>query len=97
MRLFRAVCHEELKDIRDRGRLRVGENSLEGKWLAEREDDARRWADEFERRDGKPCTVIEVVVPPDVFAGAFSVEHLDDIGPAIFVEEHDLAALVPRT
>ena len=97
MRLFRAVCLEELNDICACGRLRAGANSLEGKWLAEREDDARRWAEEFERRDGRPCTIIEVEVPPEVLAGTFRVEHLDDIGPAVFVEEHDLPALRPRT
>lgn len=97
MRLFRAVCNEELNDIRDCGRLRAAEGSLEGKWLAEHEADARRWADEFERRDGKRYMIIEIEVPPEISAGAYRVAHLDDIGPAIFVEEHDLAALGPRT
>lgn len=58
---------------------------MEGKWFAEKADDAATWGDTMDF-GGKP-TVIQADFPTSTVDDMFRVEKLDGIGPARYAEE----------
>lgn len=103
---YRYVELVEWMDIQTCGRLRPGENSCgDGKWLAEREQDAWMWGGWFAEQtrgtwawEGQlealnTGRVIVLEVPVDVLERSTREDRLDGIGPAVYIESEDLATL----
>jgi hypothetical protein len=90
IKLYRAVDPKEWADVRARGAFRPGPPSFQGKWFAERPDDAAEWGRRFAAQSGGTYRVVEVEVPDDVAAPWFDLPKLDGIGPARFVEVDQL-------
>ena len=90
MRLFRYVENVEWDDISASGCLRPGPNSCgSGKWLAKSEGAAWEWGRALD--DGFPGRVVILEVDEKVVDGSHSIESLDGIGAAVYVD--DLAAV----
>src|SRR5262245_26838541 len=67
--------------------------SNQGKWFAESPVDAARCACQLYPPDGTGCHLIEVDVPAGAGAPLFRLPKLDNIGPAVFADVHELPAL----
>jgi hypothetical protein len=93
MRLYRVVSPAELADIRACGRLRQGPNSLEGKWFAERLQDAMIWARDLYTLWSQPFHIIEVEVANPVADSWHQAPFQDQIGPARYAEAPDLSLI----
>ncbi|HET6249221.1 MAG TPA: hypothetical protein VFE47_16115 [Tepidisphaeraceae bacterium] len=95
VKLYRAVCRAEADLAVSLGTLSVIEGSLEGKWFAERIDDARRWGEYFSRISGAENNIILEVEYPDTLVELFfRAPRLDGIGPAIFAHAPEFAQCV---
>jgi hypothetical protein len=77
---YRAVNQAEKAQIQSTGKLEIGKNSLEGKWMAEIKDDAIRWGDKMNGK-GK-STITEINMSKSEADILFRSEKLDGIGPA---------------
>jgi hypothetical protein len=88
MRLFRAVSYAELQDILTVGILRPDPPSFQGKWFAERPEEAAEWGRQF--YPSGSFHLIEVEADDTVAAKLFRLPSLDQIGPARFAEILDL-------
>src|SRR5262245_25268410 len=82
----------EWVDIQVHG-FRPGYPSFQGKWFAERPQDAERWGWLFYGSVGLPYHVIEVEVPDTVADQWHRDPTCDRIGPARFADETQLAEL----
>jgi hypothetical protein len=91
--LYRAVDSTEWADIQSIGEFRPGPPSFQGKWFAERPDDAAEWGRRLAGISGGTYRVVEVEVPDEVAAPCFSLSNLDGIGPARFIEIDQLPEL----
>lgn len=87
--LFRHVSPEELTDIGEHG-FRPGAGSLDGKWFAESGEHASEWGRVLNAGDG---SVVMVRVPTPFADQLMRLDKLDGIGPARYVEPHQLAEL----
>ena len=88
-RWYRYVEEAEWLDIEERGTLRPGPNSCgPGKWIAASEADAWRWGESLDARF--PARVVVLDVDAEVVEQLYSVENLDGIGRAAYVEGADL-------
>jgi hypothetical protein len=93
IKLYRAVELKEWADIQATGAFRPGPPSFQGKWFAERPDDAAEWGRRFAMQSGDTYGVVEVEIPDDVAAPWFYLPNLDGIGPARFVDVDQLPVL----
>jgi len=92
-RVYRAVSEAEYQDILNTGRLRQGPNSLEGKWFADTVEGVRLHGDALEGAGN--YRIIEVDIPNN--APSLSTRtNLDGRGPARYLHNDDLPALIPR-
>jgi hypothetical protein len=91
--LYRAVDPREWADVQATGEFRPGPPSFQGKWFAERPDDAAEWGRRFTAQSGGTYLVVEVEIPDDVAEPWFNLSNLDGIGPARFVEIDQLPEL----
>ena len=96
VRLFRAVAPAELEDVARFGGFRPGPPSFQGKWFAERLDDAEAWGKSLQRLFGERHQIIQVDVLDSVAAEMYRLANLDGIGPARFADE-ELLAQINRT
>lgn len=87
--LFRHVSPGELTDIGENG-FRAGPGSLDGKWFAESGAHASEWGRVLNGGEG---SVVRVRVPNTFADQLMRLEKLDGIGPARYVEPHQLAEL----
>jgi hypothetical protein len=83
--LYRVMCEAEFQRIIKTGRFGVVPGSLQGKWFAERPEDAAAWGVLFETWSDVPHRrIVKVDVSMTVADRFFRLENLDDIGPARF-------------
>ncbi len=87
--LYRHVSPGELADIGQHG-FRPGPNSLGGKWFAESGEHASEWGRVLNNGEG---SVLKVRVPGSFADQLMRLEKLDGIGPARYVEQHQLDML----
>ena len=91
MKLSRAVSEAEYRPITRTQTLETIAGYLEGKWFAERFNDARAWGASFTGTTGVPRDRIITVTIDDPSAVAlFRMELLDNIGPARFATVQEL-------
>jgi hypothetical protein len=91
--LFRVVSDAEWQDIQGTGGFRPVPASMEGKWFAESEADARQWGRRLYTDAGQPCVLVKVVVPVPQANTLLRLGWLDNIGPARFAEDSDLVII----
>lgn len=97
IKLYRAVSEAEFQDVMSSGQFRVVPGSLEGKWFAERADDAREWGRRFARTSGIPHDrIVEAEVDSATADQFFRLPRLDEVGPARFAEIGQLHGAVIR-
>lgn len=95
VKLYRAVSYAEFSDIMLSRRFNIVANSLEGKWFAERFEDARKWGEAFSRLSGIPHDKIVVAEFERAVADQFfRIPFLDEIGPARFATIDECAYLI---
>jgi hypothetical protein len=82
MRLYRAVCWAEFEDIQLRRVFRPVASSMEGKWFAEKLEDAREWGQRFYQPNELPFSIVYVDIPDQLAEQMFRTANLDGIGPA---------------
>ena len=87
--LYRHVSPGELADIGKNG-FRPGPNSLGGKWFAESGEHASQWGRVLNNGEG---SIVKVRVPGSFADQLMRLEKLDGIGPARYVEPHQLDML----
>jgi hypothetical protein len=87
--LFRHVSPDELADIGKNG-FRPGAGSLDGKWFAESGEHAAEWGRVLNGGNG---SVVKVRAPTSFGNQLMRLEKLDGMGPARYVEPHQLAQL----
>jgi hypothetical protein len=98
MRLYRAVSQPELDDIATSGGFRLDPDSFGfGKWFAFALEDAASWGRRFAGFDGLIYHVVEADVDNAAFSQFSVTESLDNIGPAVFVEDVHLPGLTVVT
>jgi hypothetical protein len=90
MKLFRAISMAEYHDLFSSEEFRAGRNSMEGKWFAERVEDAIAWGRLLET--GGNFYIVELEVASIIADGFFRLEHLDGIGPARFADCIELSS-----
>ncbi|MCF8246479.1 MAG: hypothetical protein K9J37_10640 [Saprospiraceae bacterium] len=90
MKLFRAISLAEYHDLFSSEAFRAGKNSMEGKWFAERLEDAIAWGKLLE--PDAHFYLVEVEVDSAISDGFFRIEHLDGIGPARYADCIDLSS-----
>lgn len=88
---YRVVSAAEYEDILATKLLRAGPNSMEGKHLWERIEDARLFAEFLlERKWETECILIQIQVADAAAARFDALEPLDGIGRAWFAKFDDL-------
>ena len=85
--LFRSVSIDERFDIKNNGW--QGGNNMQSKWFAESKEHAIEWGKQLGHGEDK-FYVLKVTVPDNIVANAYTVPHLDGIGPAKNLECDDL-------
>lgn len=94
MLLYRAVSQPELEDIFSSGQFRSDpEGFIFGKWFALQPEDAAAWGRWFRRQYGKIYSVVTTVAPASLAATLSILPNLDNIGPAVIVEDDQLSLL----
>lgn len=93
LKLYRVVSVQELADLKQRGELRPGPFSMEGKWFAENPDNAREWGRRLYQAKGEFFQVVEIEIPDQVADQMFRVPNLDQIGPARYADLAQLAVI----
>lgn len=97
VKLYRAMCDQELEELITTGLFRAAPGAIEGKWFAESVQDAVLWGGFFERVTGiKIDRIIEVELSDAVAAKLFRIARLDGIGPARFATVEQLAGATIR-
>ena len=95
--LYRCVSVAEMIDVQSSGTLRATAGSLEGKWFAEKLEDARKWGEFFTRQTGVDHgMILKVQVSRSVADAMVRREKLDGIGPARFATIAQLTACSPE-
>gem|GEM_PF-1918587 len=97
--VFRAVSPGEAADIDGSGVFNALPGQMEGKWFASSAEDEASWGDSF-YPDGN-YQIFSAEFPSSTIDGAFTNPHLDNIGPAWYIEGGQLGeasgiTLLPR-
>lgn len=88
LRLYRCMSEVEFADLVASGEFRSAPQSYEdGKWFAERAEDAVKWGQWFDSVESAPVRriIVEIELPLAVADGLLRRPLLDGIGPARFV------------
>jgi hypothetical protein len=88
------MCVAEFNELMQTGVFKIGPNSLEGKWFAERGDHALAWGKLL--FPAKDFCVIEAGFRREQAERFMRLPRLDDIGPARYVELEMLNACKPK-
>jgi hypothetical protein len=92
--LYRAVSEVEYQQLIRTGKFAVVPSSLEGKFFAERAEDAAQWGEMLEGAGS--YRIVEVEFSTRVAENLLRWEKLDGIGPARYGELHQLQDAVVR-
>lgn len=92
MVLYRAVSMPELLDIQTSQAFRTMPGQMEGKWFAERVEEAVQWGRVLY---GGHFTIVRAHVPDSMADRLFRLPMINAIGPARFIEGTDLTRIKP--
>ena len=92
--LYRSVSRAEAKQIMKTGKLEAGSGAMEGKWMAETLEDARKWGAKMD--PAKDTTIVEIKLPKSVADSLYRDPRLDGIGPARYGEIDQLGGATLR-
>ena len=86
IRLYRAVCEAEFGQWKATQTVEIATNSLEGKWFAQKREDAVKWGQWFAAKSGIAHDRIIAVKVPEELYDRFDrgPDKLNGIGPARF-------------
>lgn len=97
IKLYRAVCMEELQQLRATGRFQAAEGTLRGKWFAETIEAARSWGAWFSAASDRPSPyIIEIEVASELADTFFRRDDLDERGTAWYADLHQLVGVTVR-